>query len=128
MISDSTIQALRDFTAERQWERFHTPENLAKSISIEAAELLECYQWAPSPVPDAAHAQEELADVLTYCVMMADALGVDMDDIIMRKLEKTKQKYPATLVRDDLQTSQQLHWQARTGRNGGVGVADHCPE
>lgn len=89
MISDSTIQSIRDFVAERGWGQYHTPENLAKSISIEASELLECYQWTPqSPSVDEGHVREELADVLTYCIMMADALGVDMDDIVMGKLAR----------------------------------------
>ncbi|SDH44462.1 nucleotide pyrophosphohydrolase [Agrococcus jejuensis] len=92
MASDSVTQALRDMVAERDWEQFHTPENLAKSISIEAAELLECYQWGPRD--DAQAVQEELADVLTYCLMLADRLGLDPDAIVLEKLEKTKAKYP----------------------------------
>lgn len=114
MISDSTIQAIRDFTKERGWERFHTPGNLAKSIIIEAAELLECYQWTPeAPVSDIQHAQEELADVLTYCIMMADVLGVDMDDIIMSKLAKTASKYPAEAVRGNFDEYESRHLAAR---------------
>lgn len=114
MISEHTVQVIRDFSRERDWDRFHTPENLAKSISIESAELLECYQWE-SPVTDEEriHAAEELADVLTYCVMMADALNVDMDEIVMRKLAKTRLKYPAPLVKGDLETTQRLHREAR---------------
>lgn len=114
MISESTIQAVRDFSAERDWGRFHTPENLAKSIMIEGAELLECYQWAPqSPALDDRHVHEELADVLTYCIMLADRLGVDMDEIILAKLEKTKRKYPAKLMREDPHAAQERHWAAR---------------
>lgn len=92
MASDSVTQALRDMVAERDWKQFHTPENLAKSISIEAAELLECYQWGPRD--DALAVQDELADVLTYCLMLADRLGLDPDAIVLEKLEKTKAKYP----------------------------------
>ncbi|NEG90506.1 nucleotide pyrophosphohydrolase [Bifidobacterium aerophilum] len=119
MISDSTIQSIRNFTAERDWERFHTPANLAKSISIEAAELLECYQWMPeAPASDTRHVQEELADVLTYCIMMADALGVDMDDIIMGKLAKTANKYPVEAVRDSFGEYESRHLAAReSGEN-----------
>lgn len=117
MISESTIQAVRDFSAQRDWDRFHTPENLAKSIMIEGAELLECYQWTPqAPALDSGHVQEELADVLTYCIMMADSLGVDMDEIILAKLEKTKRKYPAELMREDPQAAQERHWAARGER------------
>lgn len=114
MISDSTIQSIRNFVAERGWGRYHSPENLAKSISIEAAELLECYQWTPqSPSMDERHVREELADVLTYCIMMADALDEDMDDIIMSKLTKTKSKYPAEAVRDDFKEYEHQHLSTR---------------
>lgn len=95
MPSPATLQALRTFVAEREWDQFHTPENLAKSISIEAAELLELYQWGREP--DQARVEEELADVLTYCIHLANRLGVDIDDIIVRKLEKTRTKYPVEL-------------------------------
>ena len=104
MISDSTIQSIRDFVAERGWGQYHTPENLAKSISIEAPQ---------SPSVDEGHVREELADVLTYCIMMADALGVDMDDIVMGKLAKTKSKYPAAAVRDDFEEYEHRHLNAR---------------
>lgn len=92
MASDSVTQALRDMVAERDWSQFHTPENLAKSVSIEAAELLECFQWGAASDPQ--EVQEELADVLTYCLMLADRLGLDADAIVLEKLEKTKAKYP----------------------------------
>jgi len=86
-----TLQ-LRTFVAERDWQKFHEPENLAKSISIEAAELLECYQWNSSADQSAVRA--ELADVLTYCLMLADKLDVDPMEIVLEKLEQTKLKYP----------------------------------
>lgn len=100
MISESTIQALRDFNEDRDWDQFHTPENLSKSISIEAGELLECFQWDPDArTTDFAHVQEELADVLSYCIMLADKQGWDMDEIVMNKLEKSKKKYPVEKAR-----------------------------
>ncbi|GAB2460569.1 NTP pyrophosphatase (non-canonical NTP hydrolase) [Conyzicola lurida] len=89
--------ALRAFVAEREWAQFHTPENLAKSISIEAAELLECFQWNADADTDAV--KEELADVLTYCLLLADRLGVDPDQIVLDKLELTRTKYPADRAR-----------------------------
>ena len=89
--------ALRAFVAEREWAQFHTPENLAKSISIEAAELLECFQWNADADTDAV--TEELADVLTYCLLLADRLGVDPDQIVLDKLELTRAKYPADKAR-----------------------------
>jgi len=90
---------LAAFAAERDWDRWHTPENLAKSISIEAAELLECYQWGKEPDPQAV--RHELADVLIYCLQMARRLGVDPAEIILEKLEVTRKKYPATVENKD---------------------------
>jgi dCTP diphosphatase len=81
---------------ERDWQQFHTPENLAKSVSIEAAELLECFQWGDS---DLESAKDELADVLTYCMLLADKLELDPDTIVMEKLQKTREKYPVDKAR-----------------------------
>ncbi|WP_242840796.1 nucleotide pyrophosphohydrolase [Butyrivibrio proteoclasticus] len=80
------------FTADRNWDQFHTPENLAKSISIEAAELLECFQW--SPEYDKQAAKEELADIMNYCILMADKMGIDVEEAIMEKIRKNAEKYP----------------------------------
>ena len=80
------------FNKERDWDQFHSLENLAKSISIEAGELLECFQWNNNY--DKEEVCEELADVFTYCLMMADKLGVNPKDIILKKLDKTRKKYP----------------------------------
>ena len=80
------------FQKERDWKRFHTPENLAKSISIEAAELLEHFQWGKEYNID--EVAEELADVLIYCIYMADALDLDIKEIILNKMEKNAIKYP----------------------------------
>lgn len=97
MPSPATLAALRTFVAERDWDQFHSPENLAKSISIEAAELLELYQW--NQEPDQERVEEELADVLTYCIHLANRIGVDIDEIILSKLEKTRTKYPVELAK-----------------------------
>lgn len=86
------INVLRDFNKEREWDQFHSEENLAKSISIEAGELLECFQWSGDF--NKSEVTEELADVFTYCIMLADKLNVDISQIILDKLEKTKKKYP----------------------------------
>jgi len=97
-MTDSLVRdALRTFVAEREWAQFHTPENLAKSISIEAAELLECFQWNADADTNAV--KEELADVLTYCLLLADRLGVDPDQIVLDKLAVTRAKYPVDKVR-----------------------------
>lgn len=92
MPGSEIFRELRTFVRERDWEQFHSPENLAKSISIEAGELLECFQWS-API-DRARIVEELADVLTYCYLMADELGVDPEIIVAKKLEITRKKYP----------------------------------
>ena len=97
MISQETIQKINTFTEERDWDQFHSPENLAKSICIEAAELLECYQWGERPDPEAV--REELADVLNYCVQLCEKLGLDMDEILLSKLEKNAEKYPVEKAR-----------------------------
>ena len=86
------IKDIRAFNQERDWDKFHSPENLAKSISIEAGELLECFQWGGEF--DFNDVCEELADVMNYCLVLADKLGVDPETIILDKLEKTKAKYP----------------------------------
>lgn len=92
MTSQEVLDKLRLFVSERNWAQFHTPENLAKSISIEAAELLEAFQWSENA--DVAKIREELADVLTYCILLADKYGFDLDEIVLAKLEETQKKYP----------------------------------
>ncbi len=87
-----TIEALKAFVAERDWEQFHTIPNLAKSVSIEAAELLEHFQWSDDF--NQADVQDELADVLTYCFLLAEKLGVSPEELIIQKLAKTANKYP----------------------------------
>ena len=97
MSHTSVVTALRAFVAERDWAQFHTPENLAKSVSIEAAELLECFQWGADPDPEQVRA--ELADVLTYCYLLADKLGLDPELIVLTKLDETRAKYPVDKAR-----------------------------
>ena len=89
------MQEIDTFTEERDWDQFHSPVNLAKSIAIEAAELLECYQWNDNADPDAV--EEELADVLNYCLQLASKLNMDPAEIIRKKIKKIKKnalKYP----------------------------------
>ena len=85
-------QRIKKFNDDRDWNQFHTPSNLAKSISIEANELLECYQWNDNA--DINDVKEELADVMNYCFQMAQILNVDIIDIINEKMDKTEKKYP----------------------------------
>ncbi len=87
------MEEIDKFNKERDWDKFHSVENLAKSISIEAGELLECFQWDNENY-DKDEVCEELADVFTYCIQMAMKLKVDPKEIILKKLDKTKKKYP----------------------------------
>lgn len=88
---------LKVFVDERDWGQFHSPENLAKSIAIEASELLECYQW--SDKADEAQVRQELADVLTYCLLLAERYQFDLEKILLEKLEINRQKYPVNKSR-----------------------------
>jgi dCTP diphosphatase len=97
MADKSLHDELQAFVAEREWAQFHSPANLAKSISIEAAELLECFQWSDDA--DQARVREELADVLTYCLLLADRIGADPEQIVREKLALTRQKYPVDKAR-----------------------------
>jgi len=97
MVDKSVREEISAFVAEREWAQFHTPENLAKSISIESAELLECFQWNSDA--DLERVGEELADVMTYCIMLAERIGADPDKLVLDKLELTRQKYPVDKAR-----------------------------
>ena len=89
---DEVKKKVIDFNSERDWDQFHSPENLAKSISIEAGELLECFQWNSDY--DKKEVCKELADVVNYCILLADKLNVRLEDIVLEKLEETRKKYP----------------------------------
>ena len=86
-------QRIDKFNKDRDWDKFHSPSNLAKSISIEANELLECFQWNDTEF-DLENVKEELADVMNYCIQMSQVLNVDIIDIINAKMDKTEKKYP----------------------------------
>ena len=97
-MKQETINRIRKFTEDRDWDQFHTPANLAKSISIEAGELLECFQWNNEDY-DRDHVKEELADVIVYCQNMLDKLGLDADEIVNEKMDKNDVKYPVEKAR-----------------------------
>lgn len=97
-MKQETIDRIRRFSQDRDWDQFHTPANLAKSISIEANELLECFQWSDTDY-DLRHVKEELADVMVYCQNMLDALGLDADEIINTKMDQNEVKYPVEKCR-----------------------------
>ena len=92
-MNPKTIERIRKFSEDRDWDQFHSPENLAKSIVIEAAELLECFQWSGTEY-DLQHVKEELADVLVYTQDLLDKLGLDPDEIVNMKMEQNEKKYP----------------------------------
>ena len=92
-MKEKTIERIRKFTEDRDWDQFHSPANLAKSIVIEAAELLECFQWNETEY-DLQHIKEELADVLVYSQNLLDKLELDADEIVNIKMEQNEAKYP----------------------------------
>ena len=92
-MKQETIDRIRKFTEDRDWDQFHSPANLAKSIVIEAAELLECFQWNETEY-DLQHIKEELADVLVYSQNLLDKLELDADEIVNMKMEQNEAKYP----------------------------------
>ena len=93
-----TVQRILKFSSDRDWDQFHTPANLAKSISIEANELLECFQWDEDHY-DREAVSEELADVMVYCIDMLDRLNLDADEITNAKMDKNEAKYPVEKAR-----------------------------
>lgn len=92
-MKEKTIERIRKFTEDRDWDQFHSPANLAKSIVIEAAELLECFKWNETEY-DLQHIKEELADVLVYSQNLLDKLELDADEIVNMKMEQNEAKYP----------------------------------
>lgn len=102
-----TIDRVKRFVDDRDWVQFHTPANLAKSISIEANELLECFQWDEEHY-DLDHIKEELADVMVYCLDMLQCLNLDADEIINTKTDKNEIKYPVDKARGNASKYDQL--------------------
>jgi len=99
----SSMDKVNQFRDERNWRQFHNEKDLALSITLEASELLEIFQWktAAEGVEDLDAIKDELADVLIYAYMLADNLNLDIDDIIERKLIKNNEKYPVKKSRDN---------------------------
>lgn len=106
-MNKETVDIIRKFIADRDWDKFHSPGNLAKSISIEANELLECFQWSDTDY-DPEHVKEELADVIIYCQDMLDKLGLNADDIVRAKMVKNAAKYPVEKVKGNAVKYDQL--------------------
>ena len=97
MITQETVDKVIKFRDDRNWKQFHNPKDLAISISLEAAELLEVFQWSADDViceGKVDKIREELADVVNYCILMADVCGLDLDEIIQAKIKRNDKKYP----------------------------------
>ena len=98
-MKQNTIEMVLKFRDERNWKQFHNPKDLAISISLEAAELLEVFQWSRTDLireTKREHIEEELADIVNYCILMADACGLDLDDIVQKKIKRNAEKYPVS--------------------------------
>ena len=106
---ETTLQDLKErmaaFVRERDWEQFHTPKNLSMSIAIEAAELMEHFQWLTAEQSRDLDGQaladvgEELADIVIYALSLSNFLGLDLSDTVLHKMDKNERKYPADQVR-----------------------------
>lgn len=98
-MTEETIKQILKFRDDRDWKQFHNPKDLAISISLETAELLKVFQWSGTDVSNEGKQEkikEELADVLNYCVLMADACGLDIDEIVQEKIKVNNEKYPVS--------------------------------
>ena len=100
-MKQETVDMVLKFRDDRNWKQFHNPKDLAISISLEAAELLEIFQWSAGDLiceNKTEKIKEELADVLNYCILMADCCGLDLDEIIQAKVKRNSEKYPVELA------------------------------
>ena len=112
---ETLIQRIRQFARDRDWEQYHSPKNLAMGVSVEAAELVEIFQWLTEDESknldstQQGRVEEEIADVAVYLLKIADSLGIDLLDAIDRKLTKNEIKYPADLVRGSAKKYSDYH-------------------
>ncbi|MDR4970578.1 nucleotide pyrophosphohydrolase [Bacillus toyonensis] len=96
-MNQHTIKEILTFRDDRDWKQFHNPKDLAISLSLEASELLENFQWKSSEdaiEQNLENIKDELADVLIYSILLADQMNLDIEEVIQNKLEKNKRKYP----------------------------------
>jgi len=93
---EDLVQEVKEFRDERNWKKYHTPKNLALSISIEAAELLELFQWKEDSMKniERERLEEEMADIMIYLLALSEITDVDLKKAVKTKLEKNKEKYP----------------------------------
>ena len=100
-MTKETVDMVLAFRDDRNWKQFHTPKDLALSLTLEAAELLEVFQWSGTDLScqgKLPKIEEELADVISYCILMADACHLDMDEIVQKKMLRNAEKYPVDLA------------------------------
>ena len=110
-MTQETINQVLKFRDDRNWKQFHNPKDLAISISLEAAELLEVFQWSGSDIVcenKKEKIKEELADVLNYCILMADVCGLDMDEIVQEKIRCNNEKYPVDKAKNSAKKYNEL--------------------
>ena len=110
-MTQETINQVLTFRDDRNWKQFHNPKDLAISISLEAAELLEIFQWSGSDTvceDKQEKIREELADVLCYAILMADRCGLDMDEIVQEKVKRNNEKYPVEKAKDSAKKYDEL--------------------
>lgn len=110
-MTQDTINQVLKFRDDRNWKQFHNPKDLALSICLEAAELLEVFQWSGSDTVCEGKRdkiREELADVLNYCILMADVCDLDMDEIVQEKIKRNNQKYPVDKAKDSAKKYDEL--------------------
>ena len=110
-MTQETINEVLNFRDERNWKQFHNPKDLALSITLEAAELLEIFQWSAGDTEctdKIDKVKEELADVLCYCILMADRCGLDMDEIVQAKMKRNGEKYPVEKAKDSAKKYDEL--------------------
>lgn len=116
MLRDETIQRVLKFRDDRDWLQYHTPKDLAISMSLEAAELLEVFQWSGTDLKCESKLdkiREELADVINYSILLADVCGLDLDEIVNAKVDRNEVKYPAELARGNAAKYTELKEAAR---------------
>lgn len=116
-MTQETIDLVLRFRDERNWKQFHNPKDLAISLSLEANELLELFQWKSSEEAVAKNRDkmaEELADVLAYAINLADVLDLDLDEIVRKKMAKNARKYPVELAKDRKEKYDELKATARS--------------
>lgn len=110
-MTQETINQVLKFRDDRNWKQFHNPKDLALSISLEAAELLEVFQWSGADTVCESKKdkmKEELADILIYCIQVADLCGLSMDDIVQEKIKRNNEKYPVEKAKDSAKKYDEL--------------------